>query len=179
MPRFDTLNSRLRLVLLAGRTREAGLKRAVLVGLALFIAGAAPAEEMKSPQISRARVDWDAAAASLPERLPADRRRLLPNSIWPPKSGFPGIANSAVPVLLPFDIDGFVKDMAANPGQPPEKIAESAARFMRSDFQPTKFFLTGPAGYDAAFSLTLASVPDLSDIRYGGASLRPVLGPRA
>ncbi|MGC1744494.1 MAG: hypothetical protein WA754_18310, partial [Pseudolabrys sp.] len=47
------------------------MKRAVLVGLALFIACAAPAEEMKSPQISRARVDWDAAAASLAERLPA------------------------------------------------------------------------------------------------------------
>src|SRR5262245_706006 len=32
---------------LAGKTREAGLKRALLVGIALFIASAAPAEEMK------------------------------------------------------------------------------------------------------------------------------------
>jgi hypothetical protein len=37
---------------------------------------------------------------------------------------------------------------------------------MRSGFQATKFFLTGPAGYDSAFSLALAGVPDLSDIRY-------------
>ena len=80
--------------------------------------------------------------------------------------GFPGITNSSVPVLLPFDIDGFAKDITANPEQPPDKIAASAARFMRADFQPTKFFLTGPAGYDAAFALTLANVPDLSDIRY-------------
>src|SRR5262245_65359677 len=45
-------------------------------------------------------------------------------------------------------------------------MAESADRFMRSGFQATKFFLTGPAGYDAAFGLILANVPELSDIRY-------------
>ena len=82
------------------------------------------------------------------------------------ETGFPGIANSTVPVLLPFDVDGFAKDLAANPGQPPDKAAESADRFMRSGFRPTKFFLTGPAGYDAAFALTLADVSELSDIRY-------------
>ena len=44
---------------------------------------------------------------------------------------------------------------------------ESADRFMRSGFQPTKFFLTGPAGYDAAFALKLSDVPELSEIGYG------------
>src|SRR5262249_41883214 len=68
--------------------------------------------------------------------------------------------------LLHADVVGSARDTSANPGQPPDKIAATAERYMRAGFQPTKFFLTGPAGYDAAFSLTLANVPDLSDIRY-------------
>jgi murein DD-endopeptidase MepM/ murein hydrolase activator NlpD len=142
------------------------LKRALLVGIALFIASAAPAEEMKSPQLSRARVDWNAAAASLAERLPGGPAETFAKLNMAAEVGFPGITNSSVPVLLPFDIDGFAKEITANPGQVPDGIAASAARYMRADFQPTKFFLTGPAGYDAAFALTLANVPDLSDIRY-------------
>jgi len=142
------------------------LKRAVLVGLVLLIAGAAPAEEMKNPQISLARIDWDAAAASLADRAAGTPAEIFAKLNVAAEAGFSGIANSTVPVLLPFDIDGFAKDLAANPGQSPDKIAENADRFMRSGFQATKFFLTGPAGFDAAFGLTLASVPDLSDIRY-------------
>ena len=142
------------------------MKRALLVGIALFIASAAPAEEMKSPQLSRARVDWDAAAAGLAERLPGGPAESFAKLNMAAEVGFPGITNSSVPVLLPFDIDGFAKEIAAKPGQPPDQIAASAARYMRADFQPTKFFLTGPAGYDAAFALTLANVPDLSDISY-------------
>lgn len=142
------------------------MKRAVLVGLVLLIAGAAPAEEMKNPQISLARIDWDAAAASLADRAAGTPAEIFAKLNVAAEAGFSGIANSTVPVLLPFDIDGFAKDLAANPGQSPDKIAENADRFMRSGFQATKFFLTGPAGFDAAFGLTLASVPDLSDIRY-------------
>ena len=142
------------------------MKRAVLVGLVLLIAGAAPAEEMKDPQISLARIDWDAAAASLADRAAGTPAEIFAKLNVAAEAGFSGIANSTVPVLLPFDIDGFAKDLAANPGQSPDKIAENADRFMRSGFQATKFFLTGPAGFDAAFGLTLASVPDLSDIRY-------------
>jgi murein DD-endopeptidase MepM/ murein hydrolase activator NlpD len=142
------------------------LKRAVLVGLVLLIASAAPAEEMKSPHISVARVDWDAAAANLadqPSGAPAEAFAKLNTA-----SGkrFPDIAASPVPVLLPFDVDGLAKDLAANPDQSPEKAAESADRFMRAGFQATKFFLTGPAGYDSAFALKLADASGLSDIRY-------------
>jgi len=143
------------------------LKRAVLVGLALFIANAAPAEEMKSPHISVARVDWDAAAANVIERpasgTPAEA---FANLNVAAEMGFPGIANSPVPVLLPFDVDGFAKELAANPGQSADKLAETADRFMRSGFRATKFFLTGPAGYDSAFALKASDVSELSDIRY-------------
>lgn len=55
---------------------------------------------------------------------------------------FPGIDKSSVPVLLPFD-----KDTLAG-------------------FQPTGFFMAGPAGYDAGFSLRTSDIGDLSDIRY-------------
>ena len=41
-----------------------GLKRVILVALALLLAGAASAQELKSPRISVAKVDWDAAAAT-------------------------------------------------------------------------------------------------------------------
>jgi murein DD-endopeptidase MepM/ murein hydrolase activator NlpD len=142
------------------------LKRAFLVALALLISGRAPAEEMKVPHVSVATVDWDAAAASLPDRPTGSSAEAFAKLNMAAEVIFPNIANSTVPVLLPFDTDGLVKELAANPAEPPDKTAQSAARFMRSGFQATKFFLTGPAGYDSAFSLALASVPDLSDIRY-------------
>ena len=55
---------------------------------------------------------------------------------------FTGIDKSSVPVLLPFD-----KETLAG-------------------FRPTGFFQSGPAGYDAVFSLRTADTADLSDIRY-------------
>ncbi len=141
------------------------MKRAVLVGLVLFIAGAAAAEEMKEPHVSVARADWDAAAAALAEH-PGSAADAFSNLNKTAEIGFPGIANSSVPVLLPFDVEGFAKDKAANPDLTPDKLMEKADQFMRSGFRATKFFVTGPAGYDSAFALTLADVAELSNIRY-------------
>jgi hypothetical protein len=53
---------------LTGQSEGSGLKRLILVGLALLFAGAASAQELKSPRISVAKVDWDAAAASIVDR---------------------------------------------------------------------------------------------------------------
>ena len=142
------------------------MKRAFLVGLALLVSGGAYAEEMKTARISVATVDWRAAATSIPDWAAGSLAETFAKLNMAAEITFPGIANSTVPVLLPFDIDGIAKELAANPEQTPEKMAQSADRFMRSGFQATKFFLTGPAGYDSAFSLTLANIPDLSDIRY-------------
>jgi hypothetical protein len=142
------------------------LKRAFLVGLSLLISAGALAEEMKSPRILVAKVDWDSAAADLADRPMGPPAEAFAKFNMAAEISFPGIANSTVPVLLPFDTDGLVKGSAANPGQPPDKLTQPADRFMRSGFQATKFFLTGPAGYDSAFSLGLAAIADLSDIRY-------------
>ena len=151
---------------LTGQSEGSGLKRVILVGLALLFAGAASAQELKSPRISVAKVDWDAAAASIVDRPAGTPAEAFAKLNAAAGISFPKIADSSVPVLLPYDVDAFIKDRAANPEPPPEKAAENADRFMRSGFRPTRFFVTGPAGYDSAFALTLADVRELSDIRY-------------
>jgi murein DD-endopeptidase MepM/ murein hydrolase activator NlpD len=149
-----------------GQSEGIGLKRAILVGFALLVAGAAPAQEMKSPRVSVAKVDWDAAAASV-----ADRPVGAPGDVFAGLNAaasvaFPGIDESTVPVLLPYDVEAFIKDRATHPEPPPEKAVETADRFLRSGFRATKFFVTGPAGYDSAFALTPSDTPGFSDISY-------------
>ena len=151
---------------LTGQSEGSGLKRVILVGLALLFAGAASAQELKSPRISVAKVDWDAAAASIVDRPAGTPAEAFAKLNAAAGISFPKIADSSVPVLLPYDVDAFIKDRTANPEPPPEKAVENADRFMRSGFRPTRFFVTGPAGYDSAFALTLADVRELSDIRY-------------
>jgi murein DD-endopeptidase MepM/ murein hydrolase activator NlpD len=136
------------------------LKRAVLVSLALFIANAAPAEEMKSPHISVGRVDWDAAAANLPDHPAGPPAEVFARLNAAAQLRFPDIGKSPVPVLLPFDVDALQKDQAAG------KSDIDADSYVHGGFHGTKFFVAGPAGYDAAFSLRTAEVSELSDIRY-------------
>ncbi len=121
------------------------LKRAVLVSLALLAAGHAAATEMAAPKVTLSEVNWDAATASISGRgseTPAEAFARL-NAIT--EKRFAGIGKSAVPVLLPFDVEAFRKD--ATDGKP--DAANSDKYF--GDFHPTKFFLPGPAGYDATF----------------------------
>src|SRR5262245_2112052 len=121
---------------------------------------------MKSPHISVAKVDWDAAAASIADRPAGTPAEAFARLNAAANISFPEIAGSSVPVFLPYDVDAFIKDRAANPEPPQEKAVENADRFMQSGFRPTKFFVTGPAGYDSAFALNVADVRELSDIRY-------------
>jgi len=121
------------------------LKRAVVVILASLVCGPLAARELESPIVTLSEVDWHAAAASLVGRAakPAEAFARL-NALT--ETRFPGIAKSSVPVLLPFDVDAFRKD-----------FADSKAEAVGSDkyfgpFHPTKFFLPGPAGYDATFT---------------------------
>ena len=140
------------------------MQRTVLVSLALLIANAAPAEEMKSPHISVAQVDWDAAAASLTDKsagLPAG----LPVEAFARVNAaaqlrFPDIGKSPVPVLLPFDVDALRKDQASG------KSDIDADSYIRGGFHAAIFLQAGPAGYDSVFSLRAAEVSELSDISY-------------
>lgn len=131
-----------------GPTGECLLKRAILASLALLVSGLASAGEMESPVITLSDVNWDAAAATLPDRgseSPAAAFARL-NAVTGKR--FAGIAKSTVPVLLPFDVDTFRRDEAE--GKPD---AVSSDKYF-GQFRPTKFFLPGPAGYDATFAIT-------------------------
>ena len=113
---------------------------AALVSLALCLANAAAAQEMTAPRIDAPAVDWTAVAAEAePQGLPALNAAS--------EHRFAGIAQSAVPVLVPFDA------AAKEPG-------------LRAGFTATPFFQAGPAGYDAAFEIKPSDVQELSDIAY-------------
>jgi hypothetical protein len=163
------------------------LKRAIVATLAVLLTSAAAAAQnetprtsaqqqpaqpvaahgrMESPRLTALTVDWQAAAAGLnaaPGTAPAEAFAQLNASA---SARFPSIARSAVPVLLPIDIEGYRKLRAANPGQAPDAAREAADKFVLGGFRASKFFLAGPAGYDAAFSLRTADVSGLGDIRY-------------
>ncbi len=137
--------------------------RAVLILLALLTVHTAAAQEMTSPRISVAKVDWDAAAAgltdksaALPAGTPAEVFAALSAAT---RSRFPDLGKSPVPVLLPLDIEALRKEQAAKP----DTLVDN---FLRGGFRATAFFQAGPAGFDAAFSLRTAEVKELSDIRY-------------
>ena len=133
---------------------------AVLASLALLL-GPAAAAEMSAPTLSVAQVDWTQAAADAGGGAPAAALKPLNAAA---SLRFPRIDRSGVPVLLPFDIAGWRKEIAANPALnlPPE----AADRFVQAGFHATRFFDAGPAGYDAAFSIRTGEVKELSDIDY-------------
>jgi murein DD-endopeptidase MepM/ murein hydrolase activator NlpD len=142
--------------------------------LALFSAGVA-AQEMKPPRLSFAQIDWPAAVASLasvdalgPAALPANlraaglRRTVAPalarlNAVM--AQHFTGLATSPVPVLMPFDVEALLRDQAAG------TAADGDDRYF-AGFHAATFFSPGPAGYDAAFSLQMSDVPELSEIKF-------------
>ncbi|MEJ2376512.1 MAG: M23 family metallopeptidase [Pseudolabrys sp.] len=148
------------------------MKRALLAGLAFLAAQATPAQQqtahaqqMTSPHISLAQVDWDAAAARLPGSPagPAAAAFARLNAASGPR--FPGIAASPVPVLLPFDSEGFATALAVSADETPAMKRALADAFMQAGFHASNFFFAGPAGYDAAFTLNADDLPAL-DIAY-------------
>jgi hypothetical protein len=152
------------------------LKISFLPGLLLALIGAGSAQaEMKQPRMSFAQVDWSAAVASLaeidalrPSATATKYRRFLgsANSRTAPalarlntvmSQRLAGLANSPVPVLLPFDTNALLRDQSAG-------IAGDERYF--AGFHAAKFFYPGPAGYDAAFAIRTADVAELSDIKF-------------
>jgi hypothetical protein len=112
---------------------------------ALLVGGPALAQDFQSPRIIISEVDWDAAARSIAgdtAPTPAEKFALLNGAL---SSRFAGIDKSAVPVLLPVDLAAYRQDRDANKPD----VASSNSYF--GDFRPSKFFLAGPAGYDATF----------------------------
>lgn len=132
------------------------LRRAAVVALALLAASAAAAQDMTSPHLTSAIVNWNAAAAGLSEPGASSVEAIAKLNATA-QANFPGIGKSSVPVLLPFDM------VAAN--KEPD-AAKDRDKFVRANFHATDFFQAGPAGYDAAFAFRTAEVGEFSDVRY-------------
>ncbi len=144
----------------------------------LCATGRAAAGEMQPPRITRLTVDWTGVAAQLDTIAPL---RAIHASTDPSVGGatiarlnvavamnLPAVAQSPVPVLLPFDTEAFLRDRAAPAAPATPRIDPSrdpgAAYYF--GFGRPSFFDAGPAGYDAAFRFPVTSVPELADIRY-------------
>ncbi len=124
------------------------MRLAVLCGVAaLFLVSAAAADEMEAPRVSLTNVNWNEAALALPKDITGAPAKEFAEINVQTEKRFPGIAKSSVPVLLPFDIDAFRKDLAAGSAD----TTKSNKYF--APFTPSKFFLPGPAGYMATFWL--------------------------
>lgn len=125
--------------------------------LLAFGIGTAAAETWPAPNTTSFRPDWRAVRAALPasqhQTETPDRLAELTTTL----SGlFPAIARSPIPVLLPLAVADYARDLAAG----------SPAAGHDWQFQPTKFFLVGPTGYDAAFSIRTRDVQELADINF-------------
>jgi hypothetical protein len=128
--------------------------------LILWIAAlaAAQAEEFNPPRLTSLHPDWDAAKAALISETSNAKDvsfELLNGAL---AERFPGITSSPVPVLLPFDSAAYARDREG--GQ-----AKSADAYL-GGFTPTGFFLPGPTGYDAVFSVRAGS-KEFSDVSFG------------
>jgi len=123
-------------------------------------AAPAPPEQMKSPRLSAAAVDWDAVRAALGALDPlktqsgAGAADALARLNAATAKIFPNIAASPVPVLLPFDTQAYLHDAG-------EGAAGDAGKYL-SGFDPTMLFFPGPSGYDAMLSLKPGAAPDLN-----------------
>jgi hypothetical protein len=138
-----------------------------LASFALFKAGTACAvDEFHTPAISVVHVEWRTALDELRAEIGASPAvaddftfstqrhfrttdpRAMPafvqlNALT--ASVFPGIGRSPVPVLLPFDVSGWIEARS-------NRVPADMARY-QADFRPVDFFDAGPSGYDAVFSL--------------------------
>jgi hypothetical protein len=145
------------------------LKRSAALLAALFFVPAAAAQEMQSPRFSLSKVDWEAAANSV-SSANGDPAAVFATLNAALATRFSGIEKSTVPVLLPIDLPAFRKDK--DDGKP--DTASSNKYF--GEFSPSKFFLAGPAGYDATFWITPRDVglkfsfPKPVEIEIGGAA---------
>jgi len=160
--------------------------RIAVAAISLLCAlGHAAASEMQAPRITRAEVDWESAAQQLGAIAPlraihasagagvASREVDRLNAAVAER--LPGIASSPVPVLLPFDIETYLRARTANVpagGDPPPDPAD---RYFAGFGQPA-FFAPGPAGYDATFRVAVATIPALADIRFREAANVSITG---
>ena len=134
--------------------------RSIAAGLLLVLSvNVAAAETWPAPRTESFQPDWEAVRRALPA-VPRSAGATDPLSDLTAISAelFASIARSPVPVLLPFAIADYAHDRAADSMGPVDTYL--------FDFEPTRFFMTGPTGYDATFSLRTREVSGLDDIGF-------------
>ncbi len=134
--------------------------------------GAAQARDFAAPRLTLAKVDWEAALAAL-DKVDALKDRVAktgsdgeaPDTVETferlnraTSAALANIAASPVPVLLPFDLIGFLRAR--------DQAADEPAAKPFTIFNAPKLFLPGPAGYDAAFSFRAREVAEFSGIDF-------------
>ena len=136
----------------------------VFAALACLVAGA-PAfasdhDAWKPASVSIVPPDWDAVRADAAELFGAGGGEKSADALARLNEAagkvFPAIATSAAPVLVPFDTRAFLREPASEPAKP--------AAGYSPGFQATPFFLTGPAGYDAVFSVKPGALEGLGGV---------------
>ena len=134
--------------------------RSLVAGLVLVLGvSAAAAESWPAPKTTAFKADWNAVRAAVPAMpQPAEAQDGLAALTALGSEFFPGVADSPVPVLLPINIADYARDRAAG--------SANALDSYSPEFTLTKFFLAGPTGYDAVFSVRTRDVPDLANINF-------------
>jgi hypothetical protein len=125
------------------------------------------AADMKAPRVLPVNTDWNAARTALAGFAPlmahdssdAAAADSLVRLNAATKKVFPSIALSSVPVLLPFDTAAFLRDDAGG-------MALDNSKYFFGFDTSSYFFLPGPGGYDASFSLQPQSSTGL-DLAFG------------
>jgi hypothetical protein len=141
-------------------------KACCLIGLVFASPAAAQdaaPDDMKSPRLATADVDWSAVRAELADLVPltaqGDTRGVTApdpltrlNAVT--AKVIARIAASPVPVLLPFDSATYLRDAA-------QGTMADAGKYL-SAFHAVTLFFPGPSGYDAALALRPQDAPDLN-----------------
>lgn len=139
----------------------------LLAPLSLLIASPLAADEFRSPSLTALRVDWRAALDQLRTEINS-RPQIAGDFIFAPRRSVPrydprampalvqlnavssqfftGIARSAIPVLLPFDVASYLDAQRSR-----APLSLPLSRY-QADFNPVDMFDAGPSGYSATFS---------------------------
>lgn len=135
--------------------------RSVSAAILMIVTGvsAAAAERWPAPRTLSFAADWQTARAALPLiPQPAPAADGLSAVTAFAAEQFPAVAESPVPVLLPYALGDDAFDRGTDDLNPVETYL--------SGFNPTRFFFAGPTGYDATFTLRTQGVPGFSDIGF-------------
>ena len=128
--------------------------RALAGILYLIGAGAAAADTFPAPRVATHQVDWTGIDTDL-ARVRAAISAVLTET---GAAHFSQVANSPLPVLLPFDTEALLRDNLA-------ENTKSAELYL-SGFRSTGFLLSGPSGYDVAFTFQPGATAGFADIRF-------------